>query len=130
VLCAELPCSRRDAIWTAGDNELKSLVVKSLSVAGLPAPSPVERVAVKRLGQAYPIYTQGYRQAFDVLDDWLGNVEGLLTFGRQGLFAHDNTHHTLAMAYAAVESIDQDGNLNRERWMVHRREFQTHVVED
>jgi len=130
VLCAELPCSQRDAVWAAGDDELQSLVLRSLSAAGLPEPGPVRRVAVKRLGQAYPIYTRGYRAAFEILDGWLGGIEGLLTFGRQGLFAHDNTHHTLAMAYAAAECIDADGNFNRERWREHRLRFQSHVVED
>ncbi len=33
----------------------------------------------------------------------LAGIDGLVTFGRQGLFAHDNTHHTMAMAYALVE---------------------------
>ena len=36
------------------------------------------------------------------MDRWLGELERLLTFGRQGLFVHDNTHHALYMAYAAV----------------------------
>ena len=53
-----------------------------------------------------------------------------MTFGRQGLFAHDNTHHALAMAYALDECIDSAGRLDRERWCSHRRVFETHVVED
>ena len=33
-----------------------------------------------------------------VLDRWAEGLGGLLTFGRQGLFAHDNTHHALESA--------------------------------
>ena len=41
--------------------------------------------------------------AFDQLDVWSREIDGLVTFGRQGLFAHDNTHHAMAMAYAVAE---------------------------
>ena len=64
------------------------------------------------------------------MDQWVGQLDGLLTLGRQGLFAHDNTHHTLATAYAAADCLRPDGTFDRTGWAVHRREFETHVVED
>lgn len=130
VLCAELPCARDSAVWTASDGELASLVLRDLETAGLPVRAPVRSVAVRRLAQAYPIYTRSYREHFDRIDAWVGTLDGLLTFGRQGLFAHDNTHHALAMAYAAAECLADDGTIDRRRWGVHRREFESHVVED
>jgi protoporphyrinogen oxidase len=130
VLCAELPCSKTSDWWTATDDELGALVRRDLETAGLPVRVPVRRVAVRRLPQAYPIYTRSYREHFDRIDDWLGGIDNLLTFGRQGLFAHDNTHHTLAMAYAAAGCLSDAGTLDRGRWTAHRREFESHVVED
>jgi protoporphyrinogen oxidase len=130
VLCAELPCAQRDTVWTAPDAELGNLVLRALEVAGLPVRAHVRRVEARRLAQAYPIYTRDYRQHFDRLDDWIGHIDGLVTFGRQGLFAHDNTHHTLAMAYAANQCLSDDGRFDRDRWAIHRREFESHVVED
>jgi hypothetical protein len=53
-----------------------------------------------------------------------------VSLGRQGLFAHDNTHHTLAMARAAVDRLDGPGRFDRERRGGARRVFETHVVED
>jgi hypothetical protein len=64
-----------------------------------------------------------------VLDAWVESVPRLLSYGRQGLFAHDNTHHALAMAYAAADCL-VGGSFQRERWAEHRRVFETHVVED
>ncbi len=130
VLCAELPCSTADTIWRAGDQELAALVMDSLVAVGLPVRAPVSAITTRRLAQAYPIYSGGYSQHFDRIDSWLSGIDGVLTFGRQGLFAHDNTHHALAMAYAASDSLDSNGSLDRQRWALHRRAFREHVVED
>jgi len=62
--------------------------------------------------------------------DWLDRVPRLLTFGRQGLFAHDNTHHALYMGYAAAACLQPDGSFDDTRWQAYRREFEKHVVED
>jgi hypothetical protein len=64
------------------------------------------------------------------MDRWVGETRGLLTFGRQGLFAHDNTHHALAMAHAAVECLQRDGSFDDGKWQRYRNVFETHVVED
>ncbi len=130
ALCAELPCSTDDAVWKATDDELARLVLSALADAALPVSCRVRSVVVKRLQQAYPVYTRDYRAHFDRLDQWLGTLPGILTLGRQGLFVHDNTHHTLAMAYAAAACVCEDGTLDRERWTAHRRSFESNVVED
>jgi protoporphyrinogen oxidase len=130
VLCAELPCALGGPEWSMSDADLGTLVCRDLEQAGL-APVPrVLAVNVERLPHAYPLYTQGYRQAFEDIDRWLGEIDGLVTFGRQGLFVHDNTHHTMAMAYALVECIGHDGVFDRRRWADARRGFEKNVVED
>lgn len=129
VLCAELPCSPDDAAWSMTDEELGELVVRDIRTAGLPLARAPIAVHVRRLRHAYPIYLNGYEQHFNALDGWVGQVPRLLTFGRQGLFAHDNTHHALFMAYSAVECVE-GGKFNGERWRRFREIFATHVVED
>jgi len=130
VLCAELPCSVDDAVWRATDDELGKLMVQALEAASLPVKCPIRNVVTKRLPQAYPLYTRGYMRDFQRIDDWLSTIDGLVTFGRQGLFAHDNTHHALAMAYALNECLNDDGSFDKELWKKCRRSFETHVVED
>jgi protoporphyrinogen oxidase len=130
VLCAELPCGPGEATWQMTDEQLAQLVRESLDRAGVPLRAPVTHVVTRRLPQAYPIYTEGYRRAFDTLDEWASGLDGFLTFGRQGLFAHDNTHHALAMAYAASRCVSDDGVLDRPSWSGYRRQFESHVVED
>jgi hypothetical protein len=87
-------------------------------------------VVVRRLPHAYPIYRRGYEGHFEAMDRYVDGFENLLTFGRQGLFAHDNTHHALFMAYAASDCLGADGRLDRHRWQDCRRIFAGHVVED
>ena len=112
------------------DEELGQAMCSWLGQAGLPVNAAVLEVKTRRLRQAYPIYRVGYEESFETLDRWFGGFEGLLTFGRQGLFAHDNTHHALYMAYSATACLGQDGKFNWEKWRRFRKIFETHVVED
>lgn len=130
VLCAELPCDVGDAHWTTSDASLAELVTQSIERCGLRIDAPILEVATRRLPHAYPIYAYDYDEHFSVLDQWSTALERVLTFGRQGLFAHDNTHHALTMAYAAVDCLDASGAFDANRWANYRREFQSHVVED
>jgi len=130
VLCAEVPCDVGDAVWAMSDEELRDLVAASLARAGIPLRVPVAEVTTRRLSHGYPVYLAGFERHFDAVDAWLGEIDGLLTFGRQGLFAHDNTHHALHMAYAAVASLGMDGRFDRERWSAFRAVFDKHVVVD
>lgn len=129
ILCGELPCMVNDEVWNATDEELAEMVRDSLEKCGLPIESEILQVTTKRLPFAYPIYTQGYEKHFDLQDEWASGLENVLTFGRQGLFAHDNTHHALAMAYGAVDCL-KEGRFDKARWQAYRAEFAKHVVED
>jgi protoporphyrinogen oxidase len=129
VLCAELPCTVGSHEWTMSDEALGALVRDDLERAGLGRVENVVSVQAQRLPHAYPLYTKGYRQAFDALDQWIGGIDGLVTFGRQGLFAHDNTHHTMGMAYALVNCLGEGGTFDRDAWQRARRSFESNVVE-
>jgi protoporphyrinogen oxidase len=130
VLCGELPCMVGDDVWGATDAELGELVCDSLAKCGLPVQANILSVTTRRLPYAYPIYRRSFERYFEALDTWASGLDDVLTFGRQGLFAHDNTHHALAMAYAAVDCFEQSGLFDATRWQSYRAEFAKHVVED
>jgi protoporphyrinogen oxidase len=129
TLCAELPCTINDQYWQMSDAELGNVVARDLERAGIPLQRAPVSVHVRRLPHAYPIYLNGYETAFNTLDAWAASLPRLLTYGRQGLFAHDNTHHALFMAYRAVDCLEE-GSWNDARWQDFRKVFETHVVED
>jgi protoporphyrinogen oxidase len=130
VLCAELPSDPGDEWWPMPDDELGVRLCGWLRDVGLPVTAKVRRTVTRRLPFAYPVYDRNFEPALDLMVDWVGEVQGLLTFGRQGLFAHDNTHHALAMAHAAVDCIGHDGGFDARKWQQYREVFETHVVED
>lgn len=129
VLCAELPCSVGDGVWRADDAELGARVAAGLGAQGLPDATPAQ-VVVRRVARAYPSYGSDYEPDFARLDQWAGSQRSVLSFGRQGLFAHDNTHHALAMGWAAADAVGADGKIDNTRWEAARAVFAAHVVED
>ena len=130
VLCAELPCDPDEKWWGMSDDELGQHFCGWLGQLGLPVTAPVRRTETRRLSHAYPVYDLDYHDHFETVDNWLLGLDGLLVFGRQGLFAHDNTHHAFAMAYGAADSIGPGGEIDRDKWAAHRADFATHTVED
>jgi protoporphyrinogen oxidase len=128
VLCAEIPCRVGDEVWTASGEALADLVVEALARHDLP---PVRRgqVEVRRLPRVYPVYERGYAADLSGLDGWTRRLPRVTTFGRLGLFAHDNTHHTIAMAYDAVAAL-AGGDWDPAAWAAARERFTRHVVED
>jgi protoporphyrinogen oxidase len=130
ILCAELPCDPGEKWWDMSDEELGQHYCKWLGDLGLPVNVPVIRCETRRLAHAYPVYDLNYQAHFETIDRWLSSLDGYLGFGRQGLFAHDNTHHAFAMAYAASDVLTADGGIDRAAWAAHRHEFESHRVED
>lgn len=129
ILCAELPADPGDKFWSMDDASLGAALYSWLGDCGLPQSARLIGAFTRRLPHAYPVYDVNYEAHFETLDNWISGVEGLLTFGRQGLFAHDNTHHALAMAYGAADCL-QNGVFDHKKWARYREDFQSHVVED
>jgi protoporphyrinogen oxidase len=129
VLCAEIACWEGDAVWCAPDGDLAARLAGELEAIGLPPAEPVEVVS-RRLPRVYPVYGPGSAADLAALETWAAAQGGLLTFGRQGLFTPDNTHHALAMGWAAADALRPDGTLDVGRWRAARDGFRRFVVED
>jgi protoporphyrinogen oxidase len=129
-LCAEIPCFLGDETWSMTAQQLAERVSAGLAHAGLPVNAEVLDVRIKRIPHAYPLFEIGYEQHFGTLDAWLDRLDGLLSFGRQGLYVHDNTHHAIFMAQAAVRCLRDDGSIDTAAWHAQRKVFEKHVVED
>ena len=91
VLCAEIPCFQHDQLWSMPDDALGQLVATGLADARLPIRGPIAS-DVRRVPYIYPLYRRGFERHFEALDSWISGLPSLLSFGRQGLYVHDNTH--------------------------------------
>jgi protoporphyrinogen oxidase len=127
VVCFEMPCDIGDEIWNGSDDELAELVRDCVQETGLP-PINIEWMQVKRVRNVYPIYHRGYRDQLSVLEDWVENIPHITTFGRQGLFTPDNTHHSMIMGYEAADALGS-GEFDHARWGQAKERFSNHIVE-
>lgn len=115
VLCAEFPCTVGDEIWNASDVELAERVEEAAAMTDLPDINVVE-VKTHRSSMYYPTYTLGYDRDLQGLDSWLRGIPSVTSFGRFGLFFHDNTHHALLLAREAVNALNDDGSFDHLSW--------------
>jgi len=128
VLCAEVPCNLGDEHWHAKPHDIGAEVMEALEREGLPKAKPID-VVVKRLPFVYPLYRKGFAAHQAAIENWAAGLPSVVIFGRQGLFAHDNTHHALAMGWAAAACWSPRG-FAWDRWHQFREGFRDHVVED
>lgn len=129
VLCAEIPCSMTDDVWGLSDDALGDVVDEAMARTGLPKAHRVH-VETRRLGQVWPIYRKGFERDLAAIDHWSRMLRRVVSFGRQGLFVHDNTHHAMQMGYEAVDALRDDGRFDRYAWTEARERFSHHIVED
>ena len=129
-VCIELPCDAGDDTWQMSDDELVSRVGREVLRLGLPPLEPLVAAEVRRVPGVYPIYDHGYDDRLAAVHSQIQQRPGLVTLGRQGLFAHDNTHHALAMAFAAAACLGSDGSWDAAGWDRACAGFAEHVVED
>jgi protoporphyrinogen oxidase len=95
-----------DELWTMADDDLATLAERELVTLGLVPPGQVQASFVVRMPKAYPVYDHGYKDAVDVLRDWLdANVPNVHPVGRNGMHKYNNQDHSMLTALYAVENI-------------------------
>lgn len=130
VLCVEVPCFYDDEIWNADAATLSKVIERGLTQSGVPITGEVTDTTIRKIRFAYPLYKEGAEENFATIDQWAETLDGVTTYGRQGLYAHDNTHHAIMMGLKAAECLDETGRFDTEAWSTCREAFKSHVVED
>lgn len=109
VLCVEITCRPGDALDRESDGALAREVVRQMAGTGLFAEREVEETLIYRLPFGYPLYSLDYDKRLDAIHAGLGRIENLMTCGRQGLFNHNNTDHSMLMGMRAAEALQKAG---------------------
>ncbi|MEO6121373.1 MAG: FAD-dependent oxidoreductase [Acidimicrobiales bacterium] len=129
VVCAEMACWEGDEVWTASPEALADTVMGTLERYGFRWPRLIAAEA-RRIPRCYPFYSGSYAADLGRLEAWTAGLPRVLTFGRQGLFTPDNTHHALHMGWEAESVVGADGVIDRPAWDRRRESFRNYVVED
>ncbi|MBN2587634.1 MAG: FAD-dependent oxidoreductase [Candidatus Fermentibacteraceae bacterium] len=106
----EFTCREGDDTWRSE----KALVDESIlggEKLGLFRTGDVTGWKVVRQSHAYPIYLKGYSLHVGRILDFLENLEGSVTCGRQGLFRYNNMDHSLEMGRVAALEILGEGSV-------------------
>ncbi len=128
-LCFEIPCTEGDGVWSLDDDGILKLVLDDLAKTDLPEPE-VAGFVVKRMRNIYPVYDHAFSRNLSKVEEFLTRYSRMVSYGRQGLFVHDNTHHTMEMGVAAADCLSTDLHWDTEKWADYREIFSSHVVVD
>jgi protoporphyrinogen oxidase len=128
-LCAEIPSALQEDLWSREDKEIVERVLRDLDHVGLPVRDHLNCAFVLRVPFVYPIYELGIREKMDAIEAFLDTLPGLIVLGRQGLFLHDNTHHTMEAAWHAAACVNGT-EFDYPAWRSHRCSLRDTVVED
>ena len=60
---------------------------------------------VIRQPKAYPVYDGEYREALEVVEDWIRTLSNFQTVGRNGLHRYNNQDHSMLSAMLAARNI-------------------------
>ncbi len=128
-LCFEIPCSDEDDIWRLGNDDILDMVLNDLRKTDLPKPEIAE-FTIRRKKNVYPVYDHDFSSRLEIIEKLLGSLTQTISLGRQGLFVHDNTHHTIEMGIAAADCLSSELHWDKKKWADYRELFDSHVVVD
>ena len=130
VLCAEIACWVGDDVWTAPDDVLADRLAARAGRHRPARAAPRGGREPPAAAACTPCTARTPTGDLAAVESWAAGLDGLITFGRQGLFTPDNTHHALAMGWAAADALRPDGTFDAELWRARRDGFRRFVVED
>lgn len=114
LLELELFCDKGDELWEMKDAHLVRKVMHELQLCRFcKSGSKVESSIVKRIEQAYPVYTEGYYQ-LEQIRNYLDVVKNLQCIGRNGQHKYNNMDHSVESGIQAANNII-NGNIDRKK---------------
>jgi protoporphyrinogen oxidase len=100
----EFFCNEGDDLDRRSDADMKKLAVEEMVKLGFVNDGAVMDSCVIRQPKAYPAYFGTYGR-FDLVQQYLDSLPGLIPVGRNGMHRYNNMDHSMLAARAAVELI-------------------------
>lgn len=91
--------------------EMELLIFKDLEYFKLKK-SDVEKIEIKRLRDAYPIFINGQPEVKKSFMSEIGKIPNLISTGRQGLFMDVDMHDAMYLGKLAADAIEQNNPIS------------------
>jgi protoporphyrinogen oxidase len=124
----EVTCDFNDKIWKMKKNQLMNTLLQNLNELKIFDKNQVIDFFVHKEKYAYPIYLKDYMYHLNSIKDYYYS-NGVMLNGRQGLFLHNNQHHSIEMAYYASKALISSKKPNF-YWKNIERKFDEYKVTD
>jgi protoporphyrinogen oxidase len=116
IICLEYWCYDSDEIWVRHDEKLIELATKELYGTKLVDSGTIVEGFVQRVPKCYPVYSSGYREILEPIQNYLKSVKLITPIGRYGSFKYNNQDHSILMGLLASENIL--GNSQTDLWAI------------
>jgi len=97
-------CSEGDQWWTMSDDDFIKFAAAELVKIGVIETGSVRDAVRIRVKKAYPAYFDTYDE-FDVVKNYLSQIENLYCIGRNGQHRYNNMDHSMLTALTAVDAL-------------------------
>ncbi|MFH0797953.1 MAG: FAD-dependent oxidoreductase [Candidatus Woesearchaeota archaeon] len=128
VLCVEVTTDENSHILKMSDEQVMSECLVGLNDCGIMGNDDVKDYKVVRMGNAYPVYSIGYK---DHLYNVLRHIEShgnIVSIGRQGMFSYTGMMDCIDMGFKTAEFVDSGKPIAD--WVKVRTGFENYVTID
>jgi protoporphyrinogen oxidase len=105
ILCMEFWCQEEDDAWRMPDDDIVELAKNEIDKTGLLGGARIIDGEVYRINRCYPVYSKGYREILEPIENYLRSVGNLIAIGRYGAFKYNNQDHSILMGLLAAQNI-------------------------
>ncbi len=105
-LCAEIPCSADDEIWSMSKGEIINFTKKHMLKMNLFTEEEILDTAVIQIPNAYPVLEIGTKEVINNLNNYLSNFRNYKTSGRSGKFVYSWIHDMMRYGKDIVSELN------------------------
>ena len=105
IICLEYWCYDNEDMWRSDDEKLIKLATSELYATNLVARDSIHEGFVRRVPKCYPVYSSGYKDILEPVQDHLRGIKSVTPIGRYGSFKYNNQDHSILMGLLAAQNL-------------------------
>jgi len=114
-------CSEGDEMWRMADDQFIKFAINELASIDIIEKDKVLDHTLIRVPKTYPSYFGTYNE-FDVVKDFVINIENLHLLGRNGMHKYNNQDHSMLTAMVSVDNLVAGKTSKKNIWEINTEE--------